>query len=277
MIQVYLPTGQDNSFKKIVQQMLKGAKNDRYAGYGIFWKDVKADYARSKFGLLWDFLEPLVYALVFVFLRNTSSFSVGEMTIPYAVYVTCGILTWQSFSDSLLGPLEASERSKGMLTHLKLSPEAIIYSSVFKTYFYSAIRISIIVFICMMMGAFSFVGLLKFIAVFPILTILGYGIGLLLAPFNAVYNDVIKIIRICIRPLMFVSAIIFPLPDSTIGNILSYSPIAILVDGLRSLIVSGSSNEALLISIIFASVIPLFFAGWYIYHKTLKFMAEKMQ
>ena len=50
----------------------------------IFLKDVRAEYSRAVFGLFWDFVDPLVYGLIFYFLKQSDVISGGETDIPYS-------------------------------------------------------------------------------------------------------------------------------------------------------------------------------------------------
>ena len=105
---IYSADSQVKQLSKVFRSMLKGMIGTRYISYRLFIKDVRADYSKSIFGLLWDFLDPLVMAIIFYFLMRMRVVNPGEMKIPYAVFVIFGFLIYQTFMESVTMPLESS-------------------------------------------------------------------------------------------------------------------------------------------------------------------------
>src|SRR5690606_19389934 len=82
------------------------------------------------------------------------------------------------------------------------------------------------------LGAFSPRGFLKFLACYPLLILTGMALGLILAPFNAIYNDVERAIRLLILPLRFASPVFFVIASE---RLIQMNPIAVLIVNLRDL------------------------------------------
>jgi lipopolysaccharide transport system permease protein/teichoic acid transport system permease protein len=70
--------------------------------YELARRDFKQQYLGSYLGLLWMFLEPLLYILVlYVFI--SIGFRAGEQgNVPYSLYLISGIVSWTYFSGNLV-------------------------------------------------------------------------------------------------------------------------------------------------------------------------------
>ncbi len=162
---IYTAESKIKDFKGVVKSMISGLITGRYLAYRLFLKEIKADYSKSKFGVLWDFLEPIVLALIFILLRRGNVINAGEISIPYAVFVVYGLLLWQSFSDSITAPLQIMSRQKTLIKQIKVPPEALLLSVFFKMLFNSIFRILALLILSILMNSFSFIGFIKFLEV----------------------------------------------------------------------------------------------------------------
>lgn len=260
----------------VIQAMVHGARKSRYVSYRLFLKDLRNDYARSLAGLLWDFLDPLILGIVFYFLMQARIINTGDIGIPYALFVIYGVMLYQTFSDAVTSPLSLITRSKNMLTHLSLSPEALIGSVGCRVLFYSFFRIIIMLAFGLAMGKWSFFGILAFLLLFPIIILCGMSIGVLLAPFNTLYGDVGRIVVILLTPLRYMTPVLYAMPDK---GFLSYvdtvNPLTPLLSGLRDLATSGTLHHPEKFLLVSAAFSILFLLGWFIFHISLPILAEK--
>ena len=114
--------------REVIRAMFNGVVHTRYMAYRLFVKDIKSQYAKSAFGLLWDFVEPLVLGLVFIALARTRVLDAGDIKMPYAVFVIYGLLLYQTFCESMTLSTGMIGNSRGLITHLNIPCEAIIIS-----------------------------------------------------------------------------------------------------------------------------------------------------
>ncbi len=66
----------------------------------LIWRDVQIRYRRSVLGILWSFINPLLFLLILNFVFQ----QVLPLKIPnYATYLFCGLLAWNWFSTTIQG------------------------------------------------------------------------------------------------------------------------------------------------------------------------------
>ena len=136
-MQIYTAESQVKNFSSVVRSMFHGMHGARYVSYRLFLKDVKAEYSKSTFGMLWDFVDPLVFAGIFYTLERMGFFNRGNIEMPYPVFIVYGFLLYQTFMESVTLPLDILKKSRGLLTHLSLAPECLLLSIFFRVLFNS--------------------------------------------------------------------------------------------------------------------------------------------
>ena len=291
---IYSAESQVKNMKGVVKAMLSGARSSQYISYRLFLKDVRADYSKSSFGMLWDFIDPLVMALIFFFLQKYRVLDPGDITIPYPVFVIFGFLIYQTFMESVIMPLDCIRKSKNILTHLKLPPEALIISVFYRVLFNSSFRVAILfvfslaihlynmlLYYLQMIDApdpcFSPIGFVKFLILFPTVIFAGMAIGIFLAPFNTIYNDVGRVTRIILTPMRFLSPVMYTIP-LTGGFIYIYfiNPVAAILANLRML---ATENQFFFLGGYFqwiAILSVVFILGWFIFHLSIPVLADRV-
>ncbi len=265
--------------------MIEGMRGSHYVAYRLVLRDVRSEYAKSALGIFWDFADPLVLGLVFYALRQSNVINPGEMTMPYSIFIIYGLLLYLTFSDSVLLSTNMMVRSKGIRATHRIPPEAMIQSVFFRVLFNFSFRLAAMLIFSIVLyssakeqglSTFSPGGYAAFLALSPMLMLAGMSIGTILAPLQAIYNDVARVVRLILVPLRFVSPVMWIMPAT--GN-LAYinlvNPVGPLIDGLRSLATHGTLDhpeEILIRCTLFAA---LFVLGWFIFHVTVPVLADK--
>ena len=260
----------------ILRSMGSGLVQSRYAAYRIFVKDVRAEYAKSMFGMTWDFVDPLVLGLIFYFLMQARVIDPGVISIPYAVFVIYGMLLYQTFTDSVLLPLNVITRSRGMLTHLNLSPEALLLSALYRILFNSVFRILVMLGFSLAMRSFSPIGFVKFLLLYPSIILAGMAFGVLLSPFNTIYTDVGRVTRIILNPLRYASPVLYTIPKvAPFTFIYAVNPIAIILSDLRSVATENQFSDLPGFALRVGLLLATFLVGWFVFHVSVPVIAER--
>ncbi|OPZ08045.1 MAG: ABC-2 type transporter [candidate division BRC1 bacterium ADurb.BinA292] len=274
-MKIYTAEAEVLQFRHVWTEMIRGIIHSRYLAYRLFLKDLRAEYSRLKFSLVWDFLEPLMLALVFIALMHSGVVSDRGIEMPPAVFITFGVLMWMTFSEAVTMPLGVVGKSRHLVTQTSIVPEALILSVVWRVAFNSIFRIAILAIVAAALGSLSPVGFLKFLLLFPAIVLLGLALGILLAPFNTIYNDIGRFVNILLRPLMYASPVLYarsmhPLLDT----FNACSPVSIVLVNLRSLATRNVLEQpGLLASCVGMSL--LFLVGWFIFHVSIPVVAER--
>jgi ABC-type polysaccharide/polyol phosphate export permease len=145
-VRVYTAESKSRRGKEVLKEMISGLARSRYIAYRLAVKDIKSDYSKSAFGMVWDLIDPLVLGLIFYSLMVVKLIRPGDMGMPYAVFVIYGLLLYATWSDCLIMMLGIFAKSRNLLNHLRLPYEALILSVVFRVGFYSIFRIAVMLF-----------------------------------------------------------------------------------------------------------------------------------
>lgn len=245
-------------------------------GYSVFVSNQKGLRVKSKLHTFWDLLEPIVVSLIFVLLFEFRALPIPVGQLPYAVFVVTGVLLWQSLCDSIMLILEVIPRFSSILSHTKLAPEALMWSTIFQVGYSSTLRF---VAVCLLLGSFGMLELAYVLAgclTWLVACLSLFSVGLLLAPFNALLPDIGRFVSIVLRPMLYVSGVIFPLPShGSFQSVATLNPFFVYVDAFRTSITSGQlswGSEMINFCILFFIIFHL---GWFVFHKTILVVAER--
>ncbi|MFH0259610.1 ABC transporter permease [Vibrio barjaei] len=259
-----------------IKNMTRNVIRDRYIAYRLAKKDIKSKYSKSYIGLIWDFLEPVSLATVFIFLHRSKFINTDDLTMSYSIFVIYGLLMWQIFNDTLLQSIDIVNRSKTLLSQINVSAEALIMSIIFRMSFNAIFVICAIAIFSAITSTFDLVGMLKFLFLFPLIILAGLAMGLILTPFNTLNSDVGSFVKILLRALFFTSAVLFPLPKEGILSVIgTYNPLVHLFENMRYVGLGYEVHLAGFLSVIIA-IFLLLSVAWYIFHLTLKLLVERV-
>lgn len=259
-----------------IKNILRNVKNDRYIAYRLAKKDIKSKYSKSYIGLIWDFLEPVSLATVFIFLHKSKFINTDDLTMSYSIFVIFGLLMWQIFNDTLLQSIDIVNRSKTLLSQVNVSAEALVMSIVFRMSFNSIFVILAIALFSFVTSTFDPIGMIQFVLLFPLIILAGLAMGLILTPFNTLNSDVGSFVKILLRALFFTSAILFPIPKEGMLSIIgSYNPLVYLFENMRYIGLGYDTHMIGFLSVIIGTLTLLSIA-WYIFHLSLKLLVERV-
>ncbi len=282
---VYTPQSEAFSPKRVLRAMVRGVIQSRYMALRLVVKDIKSDYSKSQFGLIWELIDPLVLGFIFYSLMRTRVINPGETHMPYAIFIIYGLLMYATFVESVMRMVNLARSSKSLLSQLKLPPEALILSVLFRIAFNCFFRLAVMLFFSLLLrnsalaigqSAFNLVGFCKFLLLFPSIILVGTATGLFFAPLNAIYSDVGTALRIGLGPYRYLSPVLWPLPLTGLwAYVHAVSPISPLFLDLRML----ATNDIMNYPVHFAARIVifgcLFLFSWFIFHISIIVLSEK--
>ena len=65
--------------------------------------DFKNRYASSNLGAIWNFVQPIVTVMIYVFVFQYGFKAVPVSDVPYVLWLVAGIIPWFFFSEAILG------------------------------------------------------------------------------------------------------------------------------------------------------------------------------
>ncbi len=263
---------------KLLLSILTGIYLGRTLAFRLFVRDIKSEFKATALGQIWNFMDPIVYSVIFIILSNGQIISTDSIEIPYPVYVVVGMMLFQTFSQALLYPFGIFQRSKPLLQEVNIPIESLWMSLLLRQGFDSIFRIAVMLILLGFYGLVSLKGIALFLIVIPITILSGVSIGLLFAPLNGIYDDFSKLAHILMRPLMFITPTFFKDYDSLpiISTFNYYNPLAICMESMRSgVAMTYYTNGTQFLTLCILSFI-IFFLAVIFFTITINIVAENL-
>ncbi len=203
--------------------------------------NIKTTVLSTRLGWLWWVLDPLFLMAIYYFLIKGIFGRGGE---DYHVFVLTGIVSWQFFARSLTDVIGAIPGNKQIIQQIAFPLPMLVAVPIVTRLFFAMIGIFIIV--CF---NYSVVGI-NTLAVFPILlviTLLSYGLGLIVSVVNIFISDIKQFISYILRAGFFCTPILYPasrLLDSPnipeqVKFVLQLNPMMWTISALRDVLLIG--------------------------------------
>ena len=202
------------------------------------WKDLKVQYQKPVFGLLWSVFQPLIYFAVILSVIRFSGRNSSETQIPFELYLLCGLAIWNFTTSVILGSINSMQSNAGLVTKASFPRLYLILSPLVKSIFDLSV-VLIIVIIAALMLKVQLSLLLPFYLIVSLLLILPVSFGLACISLALVVWN--RHFRHAIPILLYAMIFVLPIFYSTdeIGNgqlqlFYRFNPIAGAMDVLRS-------------------------------------------
>jgi lipopolysaccharide transport system permease protein len=214
------------------------------------------NYQQTILGPLWIFFQPLLTLLVYVLVFGKLIGIPTGKSIPPVLFYFSGIVLWNFFNDSLWG-ISNTFREHIHLYSKVYFPRIIVPLSVLSTNFLrflvqlSMLFLLLVYFIVFKNFRFHATSsLLALPFVFIGIATISAGCGIIAALLTARYRDIVNLIGIVLRLLMFITPVLYPLAavSSELKWIVLVNPLTPLFELFRfSLLGEGSVNASSLV------------------------------
>jgi lipopolysaccharide transport system permease protein len=276
-ITVYSPKSSLSSPVKMIRDLLGDLVSSRELAWRLAIRDISAQYRQAMLGILWAFIIPLVNTFTWIFLSQSGIVTVGETPIPYPVYVFAGTMLWQILIEAINAPLTETNAAKAMLSKLNFPREALILSGVYKTLFNSLIKVVLVIIAISFFKVYPGWGLIWLpIGIFSLI-LTGTAIGLLITPIGVLYTDIGKLIPMFMQFLMYVTPVVFAMPDGGIaGLIFRLNPFSYLILTVRDWITDIPAEYLSEFALVNIASIFLLIIVLIIYRLAMPMLIERM-
>jgi lipopolysaccharide transport system permease protein len=240
-------------------------------------RDIRAKYRQSLLGVFWAFIPPVILAAGFTLAKGSGIVNLGNTELPYPAYVMFSMTLWQTFVESLNGPIQAVTSAKAMLARINFPREAIILAKLGEVFFNFGIKLILII------GLFIWfkIPVTWSVILAPValihLILLGTFIGLLLAPLGGLFQDITLGITLFTGLWLFITPVVYPVPDNGVfGTIVRFNPVTPLLVTTRELATTGviSDPQGFWVASLL-TVLGLLLA-WIVYRLAMPFVIERI-
>lgn len=274
---VYSPESQMRSPGRLFRSMWEDLKASRELAWRLFVRDFSARYRQSVLGIFWSFLPPIVMGLIFIILQSKNVINLGEVDIPYPVFVLVGTTLWQLFTESLNAPLRSVTSAKPMLAKINFPREALIASAFYEILFSLFIKSFILVGVFIIFKVKITPGILLAPLAILMLILLGITLGLLLTPIGVLYTDISNALMIGTQLWFFVTPVVYPAPQTfPYSLIATLNPVSPFLIGARDLMTKGFLTNVEPFLVVSILTFMALLVAWVIYRLALPIIIERM-
>ena len=176
-------------------------------------KDFLSSYQQTLLGPLWIIVNPLLTVVIYVLIFSRV-LSLSTDGIPAFVFYLAGITLWNLFSELLLGTSYAFSQNIDIFSKVYfprlIAPLSILLLNLYR--FGIQFIIFLIVLIYTYFNGQAVFNITHVLIAIPIIIItagMGFGAGLIFSVITIKYKDVLNLLNVLIRLLMFVCPIFF--------------------------------------------------------------------
>ncbi len=255
---------------------------DLYQNKGLIFSlaknDFKTKYAGSYFGIIWAFVQPVCTILVFWFVFEIGFRSAPMQDVPFALWLSCGLVPWFFFSEAWNGAtnafMEYSYLVKKVVFKISVLPVVKILSALFVHSFF-------IVFLLFLFSCNRFyptIAALQLVYYAFCLCALVTALSFITASIMVFFRDLGQMISIVLQFGMWLTPIMWSIdimPEPFIG-IIKMNPMFYIVDGYRNALIYGQPlfYDVKLTIYFWAVTVVLFVIGIVLFRKLRPHFAD---
>lgn len=241
--------------------------------YNITLREIKVRYKQTMLGAAWAILQPLSMMLLFT-LVFSKFIKLPTDGIPHPVFYYCGLLPWTFFSTSVSFAISSLVNNRDIISKVyfprEIFPIANVIAALLDFVIASSLFIAMLIFYRINLTP----NLIYLLPVILIQIIFTLGICLFTSAINVYYRDVRYAMPLFIQLLMFASPVIYPVSMVSDKFKVFYmlNPMAVIIEGYRSLIVKGAPPDFYYLSICGLISLVIFLISYsYFRHTEMKF------
>ncbi|WP_145963567.1 ABC transporter permease [Bradyrhizobium algeriense] len=257
--------------------LIRNAREAIVLSLQIFSRTIGAKYRKSFLGYFWMIVPVVVIAGGVSVAKLAGTINPGVTGLPYTLFVFIGVVIWMIFVELLDVPYQAFDNARSYLTRVNFPREAIVLVQVYEALVGATARY---VFLCAVIAAYgilSFGGALILLISIVTSVLMGLGVGMLLAPFMILFEDLRNTVRLFIAYGIFVSAAFYAPHSGVFGRVIQINPLSIVMAAAREGVETGdlTSVAPAFLAVVLVSVL-LVVVGTILIRIALPIVVERM-
>lgn len=225
-----------------MSKYIKNFTKYRFLLVELVKKGIKLKYRRSKLGILWTLIEPLLTMIVLTIVFGTL-FGTTDKTFP--VYILTGRLLYSFFSNSTKAAMKSIQSNSGMIKKVYVPKYIYPLSSVLFNYVIFLISLIILVLVAAVLQIKPTIYLLQIFIPLIIILVMSLGVGLILATLTVFFRDLEYLWNVGLMLVMYTSAIFYH-PEKLLATgfdwIIKLNPLYGVIDNFRNAVFGQPLN-----------------------------------
>lgn len=251
-----------------------GIDVQRAAVGALFLREIKTRFGKYRLGYCWAILEPtahlLVMLAVFGYLMHRTM-----PDISFPVFLINGIIPYFLFSSIATRSIGAIEANQGLFNYRPVKPiDTIIARAILESTIYGCVYIVLMSIVGIAGEEFAVTKLITLILTWLLLVLFSCGLGLIFMVIGKNFPEMEKFLPILVKPLYFISCIMFPLHavPRDYWPWLLWNPIVHIVELSRESVVAGYVSEGVSLPYLVLCTLVMLFLGLAVYRSQEKAM-----
>jgi lipopolysaccharide transport system permease protein len=274
---VYTPGSPIRTPRIFLAEMAAGARDSRYLAWRLAVRDITAQYRQTLLGYFWAVAPPLANTLVWALLNRSSFVSINSGPLPYVVFALTGTIFWQLFFDSLTAPLRQLSANRNLLNRVSFPAESLLLSGGIQVLFSFVIKLVLLAGALVVYGVSLRGSAVGIVLPAVALLLVGFGLGMIIAPLGILYRDIDQALPIVIAPLMLLTPVVYTQASSgLLERIMAVNPLTPLMNTTRALLYGGSVS---LLACVLVALGGLTIAtiSWATYRLAMPMLVERLE
>lgn len=247
-----------------------GLEVQQAAVKALFLREIKTRFGKYRLGYFWAILEPAAHLLVLITIFGY----LMHKTMPdisFPVFLLNGLIPFFLFSSIATRSIGAIEANQGLFNYRPVKPvDTIIARALLETLIYSGVYIVLMSVVGLLGEVFAVTNIINLILTWVLLVIFSFGLGLIFMVLGKTFPETEKFLPILIKPLYFISCIMFPLHavPKEYWPYLLWNPIVHVVELSRESVVAGYISEGVSLNYVALCALVSLFVGLALYRKS---------
>jgi lipopolysaccharide transport system permease protein len=262
------------------KSFLKTAKKDVIQGLPftkrLFIQNIVKRYRYSSLGLFWAFIPSALIAILLTLGQRAGISALTSQNVPPQVYGIFGIVMMQIFLESFNSQRMFLTYHIHFFIRQKIPLEAFILAGLGENMFNLVMRLPVLIAVLIFFDITPKLTIILLPFGFLLLIILGSSIGLFLAPWNALSNDLDSIMQVLPWFLFGITPVfVLPSDGTLLHRIFLFNPLTHIFETIRWLTYGGEINHPFIFGLITFMTIFLFVLGWLYCKLCLPYVVER--
>lgn len=259
------------------QSFRNGFLIQRAAVTGLFHREIKTCFAGFRLELAWAILEPVAYIGAFLLIFGLRHTAVSN-GIDYPLFLVTGFIPYFLFKHRVTQVMNAPDGNHGLFYFRQLQPIDTVISRFVVEAFLSTLTFLLFLFAFMWLGHEVVPHRpLEFLTAFFLLGFLGLTLGLCFSLARKLFPDFSKLGSFLMRPLYFLSGIMFSINfvPQEYSVYLMWNPILKCIETIRQSLFHNTSETQVSFLYVWESIVIVMFVGFSLYSLHWKKMIRK--
>ncbi len=210
----------------------------------LTWRDFRARYRGSIFGILWAVAQPLLMMLAYTLVFSSFlkvRFGSTDSPVVFAVYLLCGLVPWNAFSEGVNASCALMRLSPNLVKKVVFPLEVLPVNLTLVTMIQQLIGLALLLILVLVVGG----GLSAWVLLLPFFLLVQFmlqtGLSWLLASLSVFIPDFRQATGLLTLLLMFITPIFYPetLIPERLRFLVTLNPMAQIVGMYRRVLMEG--------------------------------------